>query len=314
MLHGVVDFRHAWVIAPASEKGRESKQRDGGGEFRLLAAEIAGCSHQRRWVCALRGGTLDSDVEKPGVSSRPQTICPCRRGFPSDPGASGGGPGPGMCKPESGRPIGSSRRWPHAGHNIDSPHPSDRARSIASHKTGRWTFRRSRDLCCCAPLLQTRSRLPIIPDEPEPRCRISARTITSSVVWPGVLEVRRNGRPQAGTTSRWMFRLRAGRFGDRARRTIPIIRSAYSLMRFGYWAISPQRSSSGARYSTPSPAATGSDFVTDLISAAASLKSADGKNSRRPAVGIGVKLPLELPLTKRRHRPSTSVYAPAATT
>jgi hypothetical protein len=65
VLHGVVDFRHAWVIAPASEKGRESKQRDGGGEFRLLAAEISGCSDQRRWVCALRGGTLDSDVEKP---------------------------------------------------------------------------------------------------------------------------------------------------------------------------------------------------------------------------------------------------------
>src|SRR5277367_6906416 len=62
VLHGVVDFRHAWVIAPASEKGRESKQRDGGGEFRLLAAEISGCSDQRRWVSALRGGALDSDV------------------------------------------------------------------------------------------------------------------------------------------------------------------------------------------------------------------------------------------------------------
>ena len=31
VLHGAVDFRHAWVIAPASEKARESKQRDGGG-------------------------------------------------------------------------------------------------------------------------------------------------------------------------------------------------------------------------------------------------------------------------------------------
>ena len=65
VLHGVVDFRHAWVITPAIEKARESKQRDGGGEFRLLAAEISGCSDQRRWVCALRGGTFDSDVEKP---------------------------------------------------------------------------------------------------------------------------------------------------------------------------------------------------------------------------------------------------------
>jgi hypothetical protein len=40
MLNGVVDFRHTRVIAPASEQARESKQRDGGGEFRLLAAEI----------------------------------------------------------------------------------------------------------------------------------------------------------------------------------------------------------------------------------------------------------------------------------
>ena len=118
-----------------------------------------------------------------------------------------------------------------------------------------------------------------------------------------------------------------------ARRTISIIWSAYSSIRSGYWAISPQRSSSGARYSTPSfctasnnlsshlllvawsagaairigissfnvrktaaprapdevsmpwnagqmrsisdttpsPAATGSDFATDLISEAASL-------------------------------------------
>ena len=63
VLHGVVDFRHAWVKTPASEKARESKQRDGGGELRLLAAEISGCSDQRRWVCALRGSTLDSDVE-----------------------------------------------------------------------------------------------------------------------------------------------------------------------------------------------------------------------------------------------------------
>jgi hypothetical protein len=43
--------------------------------------------------------------------------------------------------------------------------------------------------------------------------RICARTKTSSVVWPGVLEVRPNGRPQAGTTSRRMFRSHAGRFG-----------------------------------------------------------------------------------------------------
>ena len=158
VLHGVVDFRHVWVIAPASEKGRESKQRDGGGEFRLLAAEISGCSDQRRWVCALRGGTLDSDVEKPGTFSRPQTICPCRRGFRSDPGEFGGGPGPGMCEPESGRPKGSSCRWPHAGHNADRPHPRDRGRSIASHKTGRWTFRRNRD---CA--LRAASANPIAP-------------------------------------------------------------------------------------------------------------------------------------------------------
>src|SRR5580704_19136345 len=76
VLHGVVDFRHAWVIAPASEKGRASKQRDGGGELRLLAAEISGCSDQRRWVCALRGGTLDSDVEEPGIlpSRKPFTL------------------------------------------------------------------------------------------------------------------------------------------------------------------------------------------------------------------------------------------------
>src|SRR5208283_4812927 len=65
VLHGVVDFRHAWVIAAASEKARESKQRDGGGEFRLLVAEISGGSHQRRWVCALRCRALDSDVEEP---------------------------------------------------------------------------------------------------------------------------------------------------------------------------------------------------------------------------------------------------------
>ena len=32
--------------------------------------------------------------------SPPQTICPCRRGFRSDPGASGSGPGPGMCERE----------------------------------------------------------------------------------------------------------------------------------------------------------------------------------------------------------------------
>jgi hypothetical protein len=62
-----VDFRHTRVIAPASEQARESKQRDGGGEFRLLAAEIPGCSHQRRRVCAVHGGTLDSDVEKPEI-------------------------------------------------------------------------------------------------------------------------------------------------------------------------------------------------------------------------------------------------------
>ena len=65
-----------------------------------------------------------------------------------------------MCEPESGRPIGSSRRWPHVGHSFDRPHPCDRARSIASHKTGRWRYLRNRDFCCCAPLLQTRSRLP----------------------------------------------------------------------------------------------------------------------------------------------------------
>src|ERR1700739_691562 len=67
ILHGVLDFRHARFIAPASEHARESKQRDGGGEFRLLAAEIPGRSHERRWVCAVRGGTLDSDVEKPRI-------------------------------------------------------------------------------------------------------------------------------------------------------------------------------------------------------------------------------------------------------
>src|SRR5271166_842441 len=77
VLHGVVDFRDAWVIAPASEKARESKQRDGGGKFRLLAAEISGCSDQRRWVCALRGGTLDSDVEKAGIfRGRKPLSCP----------------------------------------------------------------------------------------------------------------------------------------------------------------------------------------------------------------------------------------------
>jgi hypothetical protein len=45
MLHGVVDFRQARVITPASEQARESEQRDGGGEFRLLAAEVPGCPH-----------------------------------------------------------------------------------------------------------------------------------------------------------------------------------------------------------------------------------------------------------------------------
>ena len=30
----------------------------------------------------------------------------------------------------------------------------------------------TRDLCCCVPLLQTRSRLPTIPDEPKPLRRI----------------------------------------------------------------------------------------------------------------------------------------------
>ena len=67
MLHGVVDFRDARIIAPTSEKARESKPRGGRGEFRLLAAEISGCSDQRRGVCAVRGGTLDSDVEEPGI-------------------------------------------------------------------------------------------------------------------------------------------------------------------------------------------------------------------------------------------------------
>ena len=95
--------------------------------------------------------------------SRQQTICPCRRGFRSDPRAFGAGPGPGKREPESGRPIGSSCRWPHAGHNADRPHPNDRGRSIASHKTGRWKYLRNRDLCCCVPLLQTRSHLPTIP-------------------------------------------------------------------------------------------------------------------------------------------------------
>src|SRR5580704_15322912 len=37
------------------------------------------------------------------------------------------------------------------------------------------------------------------------------------------------------------------------------------------------------------------------------LETADGKTRGAPAVGIGAKLPLELPLTNRRHRPSTSV-------
>ena len=72
---------------------------------------------------------------------------------------------------ESGRPIGSSCRWPHAGHNADRPHPSDRGRSIASHKTGRWRFPRNRDLCCCVPLRRTQSQPPKIPDEPAPRRR-----------------------------------------------------------------------------------------------------------------------------------------------
>lgn len=47
MLHGVFDFRHARVIAATIEQARESEQRDGGGEFRLLAAEILGCPHKR---------------------------------------------------------------------------------------------------------------------------------------------------------------------------------------------------------------------------------------------------------------------------
>ena len=81
MLHGVVDFRDARVIAPASEKARESKQRDGGGEFRLLAAEIAGCSHQRRWVCAVRGGTFDSDVEESGIFRRRKPFALVAAGF-----------------------------------------------------------------------------------------------------------------------------------------------------------------------------------------------------------------------------------------
>src|SRR6202042_3078 len=37
------------------------------------------------------------------------------------------------------------------------------------------------------------------------------------------------------------------------------------------------------------------------------LETADGKTRGAPAVGIGAKLPLELPLANRRHRPCTSV-------
>jgi len=37
------------------------------------------------------------------------------------------------------------------------------------------------------------------------------------------------------------------------------------------------------------------------------LETADGKTRGVPTVGIGAKLPLELPLTNRRHRPCTSV-------
>ena len=237
-----------------------------------------------------------------------------------------------------GKPIGSSCRWPHAGHNVDRPHPRDRGRSIASHKTGRSTFPRNRDLCCCVPLLQTRSRLPTIPDEPKPRRRICARTKTSSVVWPGVLEVRRNGPPQAGTTSRSMFRLHAGRFGDRPRRASPFRSFGLHIRRSGpgigrsrpsdlraepdirrrrfapprtisratcLWSRGPPTQQSGSMGLVPHstvrktaaprapdevsipwndgqmrsindttllPAATGWDFATDLISAAASLR------------------------------------------
>src|SRR5208282_2670239 len=37
------------------------------------------------------------------------------------------------------------------------------------------------------------------------------------------------------------------------------------------------------------------------------LETADGKTRGAPAVGIDAKLPLELPLANRRHRPCTSV-------
>jgi hypothetical protein len=40
VLHGVVDFRDARVIAPARDKARESKQRDGGGEFRRMSRAL----------------------------------------------------------------------------------------------------------------------------------------------------------------------------------------------------------------------------------------------------------------------------------
>ena len=127
----------------ASEQARESEQRDGGGEFRLLAAEITGCPHQRRRVCAMRAAhstAMSKNPESfaaanhlplsPRVSIRSRSICRRSRS--------------GTCGPETGRPIGSSCRWPHAGHNVDRPRPGDRGRSRASHKSGRWTSRRSR--------------------------------------------------------------------------------------------------------------------------------------------------------------------------
>src|SRR5271167_5252568 len=46
---------------------------------------------------------------------------------------------------------------------------------------------------------------------------------------------------------------------------MPIIRSAYSLIRSGYWAISPQRSSSGARYSTPSFCTASNNLSSHLL-------------------------------------------------
>lgn len=70
MFHGLMSFRHRRVIAAAREQMRDSEKRNGGGEPRLLGAEISCRACQRQWIRAMDRSALDCDVEKACIFCR----------------------------------------------------------------------------------------------------------------------------------------------------------------------------------------------------------------------------------------------------